>query len=157
MQKILESVVTQNNAFTISVYWNDEKVKVMISMEVTILESRSSLTFTLEDEGNKNQSGNLLESPVVLCLETEDRRRLDDAAQEERQHRPQVDVAVGGAEGRPRYHPRHPEQHVQARGVRYQPQGQQAQGGARPKPKPTTYPSQSGRHGGVQGVLLTDF
>ena len=88
LQKILESVVTQNNAFTISVYWNDEKVKVMISMEVTILESRSSLTFTLEDDGNKNLSGNLLESPVVLCLETEDRRRLDDAAQEERQHRP---------------------------------------------------------------------
>ena len=88
LQNVLESVVTQNNAFTISVYWNDEKVKVMISMEVTILESRSSQTFTLEDEGNKNQSGNLLESPVVLCLETEDRRRLDDAAQEERQHRP---------------------------------------------------------------------
>ena len=88
LQNVLESVVTQNNAFTISVYWKDEKVKVMISMEVTILESRSSQTFTLEDEGNKNQSGNLLESPVVLCLETEDRRRLDDAAQEERQHRP---------------------------------------------------------------------
>ena len=88
LQNVLESVVTQNNAFTISVYWKGEKVKVMISMEVTILESRSSLTFTLEDEGNKNQSGNLLESPVVLCLETEDRRRLDDAAQEERQHRP---------------------------------------------------------------------
>ena len=88
MQNVLESVVTQNNVFTISVYWKDEKVKVMISMEVIILENRSSVTFALEDEGNKNQSGNLLESPVVLCLETEDRRRLDDAAQEERQHRP---------------------------------------------------------------------
>ena len=78
-------------------------------MEVTILESRSSCTFILEDDGGKNQSGNLLESPAVLCLETEDRRRLDDAAQEERQHRPQVDVAVCGAEGRPRHHPCHPE------------------------------------------------
>ena len=91
----------------------------MIWMEVTILESRFSVTFTLEDDGGNNQSGNLLESPVVLCLETEDRWRLGDAAEEERQHRPQVDVAVCGAEGRPRHHPGHPEQHVQAWGVRH--------------------------------------